>query len=211
MGASRRVWAAIGIAAVLFAMIVLVSGADDIYIENGVYTEVRGDEVVQYHVAIQDGITLTLSVIREGWAPDVVSDTLEVWTARVVSHSTHLIGPVVVARPTVTPTATATRAPTLTPTTMPTSAPTAAVTSTIPAPTVVATEVMAATIWGSTTGSAVAVRYQGATWGAPVQAVSGTYTITVPANVEFFLLRDGAVSWTVQGVAPNSTTRINLP
>lgn len=91
----KRRWLAAAIAAVLFAMVALLVSADDVYISDGTYSEVRSDEVVQYDVRIEDGITLTLSVIREGYAPDVISDTLEIWTARVISHSTYLIGPVV--------------------------------------------------------------------------------------------------------------------
>jgi hypothetical protein len=82
-------------AAVLLAMLGVGSSADTVRISDGVYTEVREDQMVSYDVTIQDGVTLTLHVIREGWAPEVVSDTLEIYVTRVISHDTYLIGPVV--------------------------------------------------------------------------------------------------------------------
>ena len=91
----RRKWLVLAIAVTLFAMLSLLVSADDIYISDGTYTETREDSVLSYDVHIEDGITLTLFITREGWAPEVVSDTLEVWTTRVISHDTYLIGPVI--------------------------------------------------------------------------------------------------------------------
>jgi hypothetical protein len=83
------------IALVLFAMLGMVTGADDIYISDGRYVETREDGVFNYDVHIEDGITLTLFITREGWVMDVGSDRLDIWTTRVISHDTWLIGPVV--------------------------------------------------------------------------------------------------------------------